>query len=178
MNTTLRGTLGLCSSRLHKFGSSSSHSVGVVDGGTILVSLYHQHSVTRGEGKVINRVKERETRLGYLAHERSGTDGAKKSAVFIHGILGSKRNFRTPIKSFLNKYKDFKCVSFDHRGHGESGSSFESPHTVEECAKDLKKSMKRLEIDPPNILFAHSYGGKVQNIVPFLRMIMIIPRTY
>jgi pimeloyl-ACP methyl ester carboxylesterase len=83
-----------------------------------------------------------------LSHEIIG-DG-DDVAVFAHGILGSKNNW----KSFAKK-TPWKCVLVDLRGHGES-HGFAPPHTVEACVDDLEA----LNI-APTILVGHSFGGKV-----------------
>ena len=97
-----------------------------------------------------------------LAYETIGDNSSQKTAVFLHGILGSKRNFRTPGKVFATRFKGFRCVTVDHRGHGDSGiASSHGPHTVNACVKDLKELFNGLFTSPPTVLIAHSFGGKV-----------------
>ena len=93
----------------------------------------------------------------------------QKSLVFLHGILGSKRNWRTPSNVFRKLHPEFKCVAVDFRGHGDSHFSAESEHqwednTIHNSAEDLYDLTHNSPLGllkAPTILCAHSFGGKV-----------------
>ncbi len=91
--------------------------------------------------------------------------GANKHSIFfLHGILGSKRNWRTPARVILNTLpSSYIGVTLDHRGHGDSHATLAlSPHTVDSCALDLANFIDHsVDFQPPSILVAHSFGGKV-----------------
>lgn len=78
--------------------------------------------------------------------------------VFLHGVFGLHRNFRSVARAFS---KDYRCLLYDHRGHGKSIK--EGPHTVEQLAQDLKFLMDDLNIDKAYIV-GHSLGGFVSLI--------------
>ena len=86
---------------------------------------------------------------------------------FWHGILGSKKNWRTVAKNFLEANPSFSATTIDHRGHGDSISDGSRPNTIRSCAEDLDDLYKSedyeltIGITPPTILSAHSFGGKV-----------------
>jgi len=91
------------------------------------------------------------------------------TVVFMHGILGSRRNWRTPANLFIRSNPTFQAFTLDHRGHGGSrglvgGSSF---NTVHSCAEDLEEFLHSPDVTgkvlmaTPEILVAHSFGGKV-----------------
>ena len=94
----------------------------------------------------------------------------KKSIIFMHGILGSKKNFRTAAKQIVKDRYGFNvAVTLDHRGHGKSptppiltGITYD---TVNSCADDVRLLVKSglLPINPegPTVLCGHSFGGKV-----------------
>ena len=46
----------------------------------------------------------------------------KSSAIFLHGILGSKRNWRSVCNEMGRRVPTMQSVSIDHRGHGASAS--------------------------------------------------------
>jgi len=94
-----------------------------------------------------------------LSYEMTGNPNAPRTAVFLHGIVGSKRNWRTPSQQLVQKYPQFKTLSVDHRGHGDSHNHCDD-HSIEKCAKDLKILFNHLNITP-SILCGHSFGGKV-----------------
>ena len=94
---------------------------------------------------------------------------SEKSLFFLHGILGSKRNWRTPANVFRKLHPNFTCYAIDLRGHGESHFIDDSKikwenNTVYNSAEDLHEliiNQKINSINTPNILCAHSFGGKV-----------------
>lgn len=102
----------------------------------------------------------------------SATNASSKAIVFLHGILGNKKNLRTLAKQFLTLRPNWNAVLLDHRGHGDSihrkDSSLQS--TVAACADDLvetlssKQLLSELKLTnalTPTILCGHSFGGKV-----------------
>lgn len=88
---------------------------------------------------------------------------AAPTAYYLHGILGSKRNWRTPARACLKFFpSEYVGITLDHRAHGESFVTKEmAPHTVSSCALDLEKFVENSNAQPPSILVAHSFGGKV-----------------
>ena len=91
-----------------------------------------------------------------------------KSLIFLHGILGSKRNWRTPANVFRKLHPEFKCFAVDFRGHGDSHTLHDSEewedNTVHSSAQDLYDLIHDSPLGlvrAPTILLAHSFGGKV-----------------
>jgi pimeloyl-ACP methyl ester carboxylesterase len=85
------------------------------------------------------------------------------TAYFLHGILGSKRNWRTPARACLKLFPEgYVGVAIDTRAHGDSIVSKDmQPHSVKACALDLAQFIEDSPMQPPSILVAHSFGGKV-----------------
>lgn len=98
-----------------------------------------------------------------------------KTAVFLHGILGNRKNWRTPAKLFLREKPEFCAVSVDHRAHGHTNLVFPIPadikSTIRHCVLDLDeflssdeyldKTNSCLSSSSPHSIIAHSFGGKV-----------------
>ena len=95
-----------------------------------------------------------------LSYEIFGPAGATKTIAFLHGILGHKRNWRTPALAWNKKNLDFRSITIDHRGHGLSGT-MTGRNTVESCAQDVKDIFDHELMPSPHNLMAHSFGGKV-----------------
>jgi pimeloyl-ACP methyl ester carboxylesterase len=95
-----------------------------------------------------------------LAFDVFGPKTAAKTAVFLHGILGHKRNWRTPAMLWTKMHPDTRCITIDHRGHGTSGSGT-PPHTITNCALDVKELLDAENLPAPDIMVGHSFGGKV-----------------
>jgi pimeloyl-ACP methyl ester carboxylesterase len=83
--------------------------------------------------------------------------------IMTHGILGSKRNWRTPANLVSKRVPGIKVITLDHRGHGHS-HDLAGANTVASCARDLESTIDsevRACGDTPDILCGHSFGGKV-----------------
>jgi pimeloyl-ACP methyl ester carboxylesterase len=59
-------------------------------------------------------------RLAFDVFTHSGSGHQHKSIAFLHGILGNKKNWRTPAKEFLKLRPEYTAVTIDHRAHGGS----------------------------------------------------------
>ncbi|KAH7524867.1 hypothetical protein FEM48_Zijuj06G0164700 [Ziziphus jujuba var. spinosa] len=96
------------------------------------------------------------------------------TAVFLHGILGSRKNWgrdlcskvSTRVSNMAESYLFlmFMLAQFllvDLRCHGDSASvKKRGPHSVASSALDVLKLVRQLRITP-RVLVGHSFGGKV-----------------
>lgn len=95
------------------------------------------------------------------AHEVVEAKGAKPRACvfFLHGILGSRRNWLSFARRVTERFPDVRAVLVDLRNHGESHGA--SPtHDLEAAARDLAELAAHLG-EEPRVVIGHSYGGKV-----------------
>ena len=79
--------------------------------------------------------------------------------IFLHGILGTGRNWKTPAKRIVASHPHWQALLVDHRGHGASEEGGE-PHDLESCAEDLNQLLHGLSLRP-DVVCGHSFGGKV-----------------
>ena len=77
------------------------------------------------------------------------------TAVLVHGILGSARNWLGFSRRLRHLLPGWRLVLVDLRNHGESHGA-PAPHTVDACAGDLVALGLRV-----TAIVGHSYGGKV-----------------
>lgn len=108
---------------------------------------------------------------GSLASEIVGkVDDAEEEWVFLHGVLGSRRNWRTWARRFAQDAAptNIRCCLVDLRNHGDSSTSFHppaGPNTIEAAAEDIATmitSRSRQEGQPRiGGLLGHSLGGKI-----------------
>lgn len=97
-------------------------------------------------------------------HGNNQTDNNKQTqqvALFMHGILGSKRNWRTPANLWRKMFPFYSSLCLDHRGHCGSKTIKSNINTLEDCALDVVNLLEKEKIKYPTIIFAHSFGGKV-----------------
>ncbi|GMN45382.1 hypothetical protein TIFTF001_014570 [Ficus carica] len=83
------------------------------------------------------------------------------TAVFLHGILGSRKNWGTFARRLAQEFPTWQFLLVDLRCHGDSASMTKRvPHTVASTALDVLKLVRQLRITP-RVLVGHSFGGKV-----------------
>ena len=75
--------------------------------------------------------------------------------VFSHGVTLSTRVW---VKQFeLLPDRGFRCIGFDHRGHGDSECG-DSGHSIANLAEDVRTVLERMDLRDA-ILVGHSMGG-------------------
>ncbi|KAM7266207.1 hypothetical protein ACFE04_004104 [Oxalis oulophora] len=83
------------------------------------------------------------------------------TAVLLHGILGSRKNWGTFARRLAQEFPTWQFLLVDLRCHGDSASiKMRGPHNVASTALDVLKLVRQLRITP-RILVGHSFGGKV-----------------
>jgi esterase len=92
-----------------------------------------------------------------LVHEIEG-DGPRLLC-FVHGILGSRRNWLSFARRMVRAHAGWRAVVVDLRAHGDSPRK-EAPHTLSACANDLAEMFAHVG-EEPSVLIGHSFGGKV-----------------
>ncbi|KAK9127826.1 hypothetical protein Syun_016623 [Stephania yunnanensis] len=110
--------------------------------------------------------------LAYEEINSSTNDETPKKATifFLHGLLGSGRNWRSfsrNLASVLSKSSsspiDWRIVLVDLRNHGSSAEikGLEPPHDLVNAARDLADLVKSRGWAWPDAVIGHSMGGKV-----------------
>ncbi|KAK0584625.1 hypothetical protein LWI29_016230 [Acer saccharum] len=92
-----------------------------------------------------------------------------RTAIFLHGLLGSGRNWRSfsrNLASTLSRTSPssaWRMVVVDLRNHGRSAEieGLEPPHDMANAANDLANLVKSQGWAWPDVVIGHSMGGKV-----------------
>ncbi|KAF7039141.1 hypothetical protein CFC21_049192 [Triticum aestivum] len=83
------------------------------------------------------------------------------TAVLLHGILGSGKNWGSFAKRLAQEFPMWQFLLVDLRCHGDSASiKKRGSHTVASTAFDVLKLIGQLRLSP-RVLVGHSFGGKV-----------------
>jgi pimeloyl-ACP methyl ester carboxylesterase len=93
-----------------------------------------------------------------VAHDVVGDPDAPRVIAFLHGVLGSRNNWRSFAKKVVEERPRWRAVLVDLRNHGDSHGQH-PPHTVEACARDLVRLERH--VGRFDVVVGHSYGGKV-----------------
>lgn len=97
--------------------------------------------------------------LTTIAFDSFGDVGSP-TVLLLHGILGSRRNWRHFMRQIASNNSHWHFVVVDLRHHGDSGQPDEGAQTLADCAQDLVELMAQLNCSPKQI-WGHSFGGKV-----------------
>lgn len=96
--------------------------------------------------------------MAYASYESTNIDTESQALLVMHGLLGSKGNWKSLCKVFHNKtIPQRKVVAMDARNHGDSPHS--PQHTYHHLAEDIKLLMRTLKFDK-TVLLGHSMGGR------------------
>ncbi|MBK8589318.1 MAG: alpha/beta hydrolase [Sandaracinaceae bacterium] len=99
--------------------------------------------------------------MATLAHTIVRAEGKTptRSLLFLHGILGTRANWRGIARRLVDERPELSVVLVDVRGHGDS-LGMPGPSTIEQAARDLRALEAVLET-PVRGALGHSFGGKV-----------------
>lgn len=78
---------------------------------------------------------------------------------FLHGILGTRANWRGIARRFVKARPDWGAILVDLREHGDS-LGLPPPHTLKTTAADIHELEQALSL-PVRGALGHSFGGKV-----------------
>jgi pimeloyl-ACP methyl ester carboxylesterase len=95
--------------------------------------------------------------LLHLSVIPAGSPNTERTGVFLHGILGSGRNWRSFASRLTRSFPGWRWVLVDLRCHGES-AAHPPPHNLSVCGRDVAEA---LAPHSPDAIIGHSFGGKV-----------------
>lgn len=98
--------------------------------------------------------------LSYTSVTDKGHPPPARWVVVLHGILGTKTNWRAIARRVIAEHPTWGALLVDLRNHGESSRGFAPPHTLDAAAADVARTAasQGLVVDA---MVGHSYGGKV-----------------
>lgn len=86
------------------------------------------------------------------------TSSSLPSIICFHGS-GTTSHYDTWLPLATETSKHAPVLFYERRGVGASPSTSPRSQTAQEAVKDLVDLLRRLDLKPPYILLAHSYGG-------------------
>lgn len=84
------------------------------------------------------------------------------TVVFLHGLCLAQTAWCTQINAVLRHFgPNTSVISYDHRGHGQSGAAPIRTYRIDQLADDLDQILTTLRIHGPVTLVGHSLGAMV-----------------
>jgi len=127
-------------------------SVGSVNRQSLCLSTLRFYSTRRETNATLE--------LAYEVYSpKEGITPARGPLLILHGLFGSKQNWRSLSKSLAHKLNR-EVYALDLRNHGTSPHSVDGVHTYQAMAGDVRGFVERMRWEDVSVL-GHSMGGKV-----------------
>ncbi|KAI8471952.1 MAG: Alpha/Beta hydrolase protein [Monoraphidium minutum] len=104
----------------------------------------------------------------YIDHETLSAGRGPLTAVFLHGLLGCGKNWRSfskglAVQAAKREGRDVRSLLVDLRGHGGSAvlGGLHPPHTIAAAGADVVRTLAARLGGAPHVLVGLSLGGKV-----------------
>jgi pimeloyl-ACP methyl ester carboxylesterase len=97
-----------------------------------------------------------------LSVREYGSRDAAHTVVLLHGLCLNQDSWQIQIGCLRRRYGDgVRIISYDHRGHGDSGAAPMDTYDIDRLAADLAELLVTLRVTGPLTLAGHSMGGMV-----------------
>jgi pimeloyl-ACP methyl ester carboxylesterase len=89
-----------------------------------------------------------------------GSHDAGHTIVLLHGFCLNKESWNIQITQLIRRWNNnIRIISYDHRGHGDSGNAPMHTYRIDRLADDLAELLVALGVTGPLTLVGHSMGG-------------------
>jgi pimeloyl-ACP methyl ester carboxylesterase len=89
-----------------------------------------------------------------------GSHAAGHTVVLLHGFCLNKESWNIQSTQLIRHWgNNIRIISYDHRGHGDSGNAPMHTYRIDRLAADLAELLVALGITGPLTLVGHSMGG-------------------
>jgi pimeloyl-ACP methyl ester carboxylesterase len=97
-----------------------------------------------------------------LSVRDQGPIDAEATVVLLHGLCLEQGSWASQIRHLTRRWgARIRIISYDHRGHGRSGTAPMSTYVIDQLAADLADVLVALDVTGPLTLVGHSMGGMV-----------------
>ena len=89
-----------------------------------------------------------------------GSHDAGHTVVLLHGFCLGKESWNIQMTQLIRHWgNNIRIISYDHRGHGDSGNASMHTYRIDRLADDLAELLVALGVTGPLTLAGHSMGG-------------------
>ena len=95
-----------------------------------------------------------------LSVRDAGSHDAGHTVVLLHGFCLNKESWNIQTTQLIHHWgNNIRIISYDHRGHGDSGDASMHTYRIDRLADDLAELLVALGVTGPLTLVGHSMGG-------------------
>nr|WP_076128774.1 alpha/beta hydrolase [Mycobacterium sp. IS-836] len=95
-----------------------------------------------------------------LSVRDAGPLAAGHTVVLLHGFCSNKESWNIQMTQLTGHWgNNIRIISYDHRGHGDSGNASMHTYRIDRLAGDLAELLVALGVTGPLTLVGHSMGG-------------------
>lgn len=89
-----------------------------------------------------------------------GPHTARHTVILLHGFCSNKQSWNVQMTQLIGRWgNSIRIISYDHRGHGDSGNASMHTYRIDRLADDLAELLVALGVTGPVTLVGHSMGG-------------------
>ncbi|WP_082958733.1 alpha/beta fold hydrolase [Mycobacterium sp. E3198] len=89
-----------------------------------------------------------------------GPHDAGHTVILLHGFCSNKQSWDIQMTQLIRRWGNgIRIISYDHRGHGDSGNASMHTYRIDRLADDLGELLVALGVTGPVTLVGHSMGG-------------------
>lgn len=89
-----------------------------------------------------------------------GPQAPGHTVVLLHGFCLNKESWNIQLMQLIRHWgNNIRIISYDHRGHGDSGNASMRTYRIDRLADDLAELLVALGVTDPLTLVGHSMGG-------------------
>ncbi|KAL7435881.1 hypothetical protein ACHAXH_005236 [Discostella pseudostelligera] len=112
--------------------------------------------------RLFSQSSESVVELQYSEFIPPSAEATHPPVIFLHGLLGNKRNFASLASSLSSQLRNPRPIyTLDLRNHGENTHDWRSSMSYTEMARDVLAFMDKNTQHEKAVLVGHSMGGKV-----------------
>ena len=87
---------------------------------------------------------------------------ADHTVVLLHGLCLDQTSWDVALRPLLRRWgRKVRVITYDHRGHGQSGHAPIRTYRIDQAAADLADVLAALDVTGPLTLAGHSMGGMI-----------------
>ena len=98
--------------------------------------------------------------VSLAVREYGSSASAEHTVVLLHGLCLDQNSWDLPLQQLLRRWgRKVRVITYDHRGHGQSGHAPIRTYRVDQLARDLADVLTAMNVTGPLTLAGHSMGG-------------------